>query len=692
MRNPAGNLGLTVAMTIAASISLTLRAFTSHADSHTPRVISEADYISRLRAMWLGESIATWTGLRSEGKVTVPPFLTDADWGTNLGKGPLEFVLTLDPWPGDDDTDVEYLALHAMTLGGTPWISGQTLADTWLAHMDDQYLWVSNLRALELMRRNATPPSTGLPCANPFWLKIDAQLTTEFYGALAPGSPEVALRLADIHIANTSRGHASHASQFHVALYALAAGADPSLPLRDRILLLVERARALIPDTSNASDIIDTVLADYLDNPDKTNWERTRDLVYERYQLNAEANGFKYRQWTESSVNFATGLIALLYGEGDFLRTIQIGTLSGWDSDNGTATMGGLLGLMLGRDALITQIESTLGLAPGSLVLSDRYDIERTRDNLPDRTPGDDGALDSFASMAERMMPLVRATVNESGGYADERSPVIVLPRPAENPPDQLNPITDLWLSSATTRVRLAGGVVTTTTSHVGAPPSGRGSGAKTRFANTIEHDGSGLDILNDSERLFFSTQGAPVTPGSPITLSVLYDRGVLIDRVRFIEGDHYDASSPPDGGWYETFNIHVRLGLGAGATWIAINDAPLTQLTLRPFEIIDVPLPTPMVVTGVRIVGTPGGSSSPFITCAELDGFAPPSLITRGSFDLNGDGRVDAEDLHTWHTTTDTALRDLNGDGIADNADREYLEAAVRWLEHVDMASGRRP
>ena len=74
--------------------------------------------------------------------------------------------------------------------------------------------------------------------------------------------------------------------------------------------------------------MIDFVLADYLANPDVNDWERTRDRVYERYHDNAREYGFVFRSWAESSVNLAAGVLALLYGEGDFRRTVQIGTLS----------------------------------------------------------------------------------------------------------------------------------------------------------------------------------------------------------------------------------------------------------------------------------------------------------------------------------------------------------------------------
>src|SRR5690606_33184244 len=159
-----------------------------------------------------------------------------------------------------------------------------------------------------------------------------------------PGMPAYALELADLPIRTTASGYSAHAAQFHVALYSLAAVVDRSLLPQQQILWLVDTARRLIPATSRTAAVIDLVLADYLDNDDGDDWERTRDRVAQVFQTDDEANGYRYLEWYESSVNLAGGLIALLYGEGDLARTIQIGTLSGWDSDNGTATMGGLLG------------------------------------------------------------------------------------------------------------------------------------------------------------------------------------------------------------------------------------------------------------------------------------------------------------------------------------------------------------
>ena len=88
------------------------------------QTIDRADYADKLRAMWIAESIANWTGLRTENIKKRPPFYTDEDWGKTVpGRyGPdnprtLEFVIQ-DPWLADDDTDIEYIYVHAMAKKG----------------------------------------------------------------------------------------------------------------------------------------------------------------------------------------------------------------------------------------------------------------------------------------------------------------------------------------------------------------------------------------------------------------------------------------------------------------------------------------------------------------------------------------------------------------------------------------------
>jgi hypothetical protein len=417
----------------------------------------------------------------------------------------------------------------------------------------------------------------------PGYLMNNAQLITEIFGALAPEMPGQALQLADLPIRATSGGYAAHAAQFYVVLYSLATQVDPVQPRREQIIWMVKEARRYIPDTSKAADIVDFVLADYLANPDVNDWERTRDKVYERYHHHASEHGFVYRGWLESSVNFATGLIALLYGEGDFRRTVQIGTLNGWDSDNGTATMGGLLGLMYDYEALAEQF-------PG-VILSDRYNIHRTRETLPDYLPNDPGAEDTFAMMAERMLPFVERTVIEAGGSAERGS--WTLPPVSDVEPLSQNPLVQLYRSSANNRVRLEGGTIETGI-------TGEDSQSKTKvIADGLEFDFSGQEVRRIPQP-YLRKVGE-----EPVAIHVIYDHPVDVKIIRFIEGGSGGFSSMTAEVLIEDVWQPVPQGT-------SLSQDPDPAI---PCQMIDFLLPEPIQASGIRVIA----SLSPDVVWREI-------------------------------------------------------------------------
>ncbi len=70
---------------------------------------------------------------------------------------------------------------------------------------EENYLWVSNQKAFDLMQLGMIPPATGDPKNNPEYEMIDAQLTTEFFGFFAPSRPDIALKMAKLPIQNTAK-------------------------------------------------------------------------------------------------------------------------------------------------------------------------------------------------------------------------------------------------------------------------------------------------------------------------------------------------------------------------------------------------------------------------------------------------------------------------------------------------------
>ena len=99
-----------------------------------------------------------------------------------------------------------------------------------------------------------------------------------------------------------------------------------------------------------------------------------------------------------AGINFAASLIGLFYGEGDIKETIKIGALAGWDSDNPTATWGGLLGFMLGKEGIEHAFNQQF---------SEKYNIHRTRQGFPNN------GMDTFTNMATIGVYIVDRVVQE---------------------------------------------------------------------------------------------------------------------------------------------------------------------------------------------------------------------------------------------------------------------------------------
>jgi len=93
----------------------------------------------------------------------------------------------------------------------------------------------------------------------------------------------------------------------------------------------------------------------------------------------------------------------LLYGEGDIKETIKIGTLAGWDSDNPTATWGGLLGFILGKEGVEKAFDKKF---------ANTFNIHRTRVGFPNN------GVDTFEDMAKMGIYVIDRVVQEqmSGG------------------------------------------------------------------------------------------------------------------------------------------------------------------------------------------------------------------------------------------------------------------------------------
>jgi len=403
--------------------------------------ISRDDYHNQLYGFWLGQCIANWTGLVTEmdkigniGEIKTGDFYTREDWGqpdqpSIWGEGvpsdlspTIDFVFrdSMEIWGSDDDTDIEYIYQHLLFTNKTSMLSPKQIRDGWLKHIkseEENFLWVSNQKAFDLMKEGFLPPETGNPKNNEHFEMIDAQLTTEIFGLYAPARPDIALKMASLPIKTTAREESEDISKFYVEMHSLASLVDKEKTMDEQINWMANQAREVLPDDSYPAKMFDYTKKLYNSG---IPWEQTRDSIYVKYQVNQmdgydiTSKGLYCNGCFAAGINYAASLVSLFYGKGDIKQTIKIGTLTGWDSDNPTATWGGLLGFMIGKNG----VEEAFGRN-----FSNKYNIHRTRQNFPE-----DG-IDTFENMAEKGLTIIdRVITEEMGGTVDLNKNIWTIP------------------------------------------------------------------------------------------------------------------------------------------------------------------------------------------------------------------------------------------------------------------------
>jgi len=127
---------------------------------------------------------------------------------------------TLDRYQGpftDDDTDIEFVTLHAGEAHGLG-IAYEEIADGWRDHINDK-IWVANKKERDLMREGMRPPMTGMEGINKYWWAIDPQLVNEIWSAFYPGMFESAVDRAGWGARITNSHWGTHPTLFYAALY-----------------------------------------------------------------------------------------------------------------------------------------------------------------------------------------------------------------------------------------------------------------------------------------------------------------------------------------------------------------------------------------------------------------------------------------------------------------------------------------
>jgi len=217
-------------------------------------------------------------------------------------------------------------------------------------------LWHANNAGRTLLRSGIAPPDSGHPNFNKHADDIDYQIEADFAGLIAPGLPNVAVKLGETFGRLMNYGDGLYGGQFVGGMYAEAFFEDDPVKL-------VKAGLECIPRQSQYAECIRDVLKWYKQNPD--DWEKTWQLINKKYHLNTA-----YRRFScsgpqssfniDAKINGAYIVMGMLYGERDPDETIIISTRCGQDSDCNPSNSGGILFTTIGFEKLPDRFKSAL--------------------------------------------------------------------------------------------------------------------------------------------------------------------------------------------------------------------------------------------------------------------------------------------------------------------------------------------
>ncbi|MFI9645215.1 ADP-ribosylglycohydrolase family protein [Streptomyces sp. NPDC052040] len=235
----------------------------------------------------------------------------------------------------DDDIDYAILGLDLLETHGFGF-STEQVGDLWLRRLPYLQTFTAERVAYRNLANGLRPPLTAT-CDNPCQEWIGALIRADIHGWTHPGAPDRARR--DAVLSHTGNG--VYGAMFAAALISSAFTAPTVRRALDAALAPVPASSRLARTVRRVISLCDAGLS----------WEDTLDTVM------AETAGLG---WIHTVPNAAVLTAGLLFGGGDFTRTIALTVRGGLDTDSNGATAGSFAGVLAGARAIPAQRKDPL--------------------------------------------------------------------------------------------------------------------------------------------------------------------------------------------------------------------------------------------------------------------------------------------------------------------------------------------
>jgi hypothetical protein len=321
----------------------------------------------KIKGGWAGQTIGVVYGAPVEFKYqgSIIPDYQNIPWR----EGYVKYWWIKKPGLFDDIyTDLNFVAVFEKYGLNVP---TDIIANSWAG--TSYHLAHANQASRYNILNGIMPPKSGYWKNNPHADDLDFQIEADFIGLMAPGMVNSATEIANRvgHIMNSGDGY--YGGVYVSALYSMAF-------VSDDVNEIVEQAIKTIPEGTKFHDCIADVIKWHQQNP--TDWQATWFELQKKWNNDVGCPKGVFLSFDiDAKINSAYATIGLLYGKGNFTRSIDIAARCGQDADCNPATVGGVLGAMLGYSKIpafwlkpLQEIE-TLDFEGTTMSLAKAYDL-----------------------------------------------------------------------------------------------------------------------------------------------------------------------------------------------------------------------------------------------------------------------------------------------------------------------------
>ncbi len=339
--------------------------------------LNRAEYRDKVLGCWTGKNIGGTLGAPIEGRREM--------FDLTFYKQDLNGT----PAP-NDDLDLQLVWLQAAEERGVYQLNERVLGEYWMAHITGP--WNEYGIGKANMANGFQPPLSGA-LNNGQWKNSNgAWIRSEIWACLFPGSPDDVLEFAWYDSCVDHAGDGIYAELFTAALESAA------FVVQD-IRRLIEIALSKIPADCRVARSVKLACREY---------DAGRSLADARNAIVADSNDLG---WFQAPANVAFAILGLLYGEGDFGKSLCCAVNCGDDTDCTGATVGSVLGILLGRSGIPSKWSDPIGESIQTVAINRfRLDVPATISELTDRVV-------RLAEETARWNPTLPGFTDDGGGF-----------------------------------------------------------------------------------------------------------------------------------------------------------------------------------------------------------------------------------------------------------------------------------